>query len=311
MKKILLSIICFLACILTTQAQVLYSITQGGGSEGAGTISKFIPSTNTLTIIKSFKSNDPADGSTPAGTLLQANNGKLYGMTQSGGSSNAGVIFSFDPSDSGYTKLKDFDGTDGGGTAGNSLIQARDGKLYGMTAGGGSNSAGVIFSFDPASSTYTKLKDFADSDGAYDGASPLGSLVQASDGKLYGITFGGGNSGFGVIFSYDPSSSTYTKLADIGDINMAASRGSLMQASDGKLYGMAYGMDRINAGGIFSFDPSSLIYSGLVGLDYDSNSGGYPGGGYPVGDMIQASDGKLYGMTSGGGSGFEGVIFFL
>ena len=44
---------------------------------------------------------------------MQANDGKLYGMTASGGSSGFGVIFSFDPSSSTYTKLKDFDGTNG------------------------------------------------------------------------------------------------------------------------------------------------------------------------------------------------------
>jgi uncharacterized repeat protein (TIGR03803 family) len=48
-----------------------------------------------------------------------------------------------------------------------SLMQASDGKLYGMTYRGGSNNAGVIFSFDPASSTYTKLKDYNGANGAY------------------------------------------------------------------------------------------------------------------------------------------------
>ena len=43
---------------------------------------------------------------------------------------------------------------------------------------------GVIFSFDPSSSTYTKLKDFDD----VNGGDPYGSLMQASDGKLYGMT---------------------------------------------------------------------------------------------------------------------------
>ena len=148
--------------------------------------------------------------------FIQASDGKLYGMTYSGGSSGAGVIFSFDPSSSTYTKLKDFDGTNGGNPYG-SLMQASDGKLYGMTAQGGSSGAGVIFSFDPSSSTYTKLKDF---DGT-NGANPFGSLMQASDGKLYGMTDDGGSSGDGVIFSFDPSSSTYTKLKDFDDTNGA------------------------------------------------------------------------------------------
>ena len=65
-------------------------------------------------------------------------------------------------------------------------MQASDGKLYGMTTDGGSNGHGVIFSFDPSTSIYTKLKDF---DGL-NGCGPYGSLMQASDGKLYGMTVG-------------------------------------------------------------------------------------------------------------------------
>jgi uncharacterized repeat protein (TIGR03803 family) len=46
-------------------------------------------------------------------------------------------------------------------------------------------------------------------------------MIQASDGKLYGMTYGGGNSGSGVIFSFDPSSSIYTKLKDFDGANGA------------------------------------------------------------------------------------------
>jgi uncharacterized repeat protein (TIGR03803 family) len=60
-------------------------------------------------------------------------------------------------------------------------MQASDGKLYGVTVWGGSYLYnGVIFSFDPSTSTYTKLKDFVGADGV----KPQGTLMQASDGKL-------------------------------------------------------------------------------------------------------------------------------
>jgi uncharacterized repeat protein (TIGR03803 family) len=127
---------------------------------------------------------------------MQAKDGKMYGMTTYGGSNAAGVIFSFDPSSSTYTKLKDFDYTNGGNPNGNYLLQATDGKLYGMTYNGGALGFGVIFSFDPSSSTYTKLKEFDFTNG---GSAP-GSLMQASDGKLYGMTSNGGSNGVGVIF---------------------------------------------------------------------------------------------------------------
>jgi uncharacterized repeat protein (TIGR03803 family) len=53
-----------------------------------------------------------------------------------------------------------------------------------MTQLGGSSGVGVIFSYDPSTSTYAKLKDFDNTNGAY----PNASLIQASDGKLYGMT---------------------------------------------------------------------------------------------------------------------------
>ena len=205
MKKILLFITYFLAGVFSIQAQTLYSSTPGGGDYGGGAIIKFVPSTNKLTIGKSFES----EGYSPVAGFLQAKDGKLYGMTTFGGKFHNGVIFSFDPSTSAYRRLKDFDGINGG-YPGGALIQAKDGKLYGMTPAGGSHGYGVIFSFDPASSAYMKLKDF---DGT-DGAIPNGSLIQASDGKLYGMTLEGGtfgredeNNGYGVIFSFDPATS--------------------------------------------------------------------------------------------------------
>ena len=40
---------------------------------------------------------DPINGSSPYGSLLEADDGKLYGMTSRGGSNNLGVLFFFDP----------------------------------------------------------------------------------------------------------------------------------------------------------------------------------------------------------------------
>src|SRR5438270_8934716 len=94
-------------------------------------------------------------------------------------------IFSFDPSSFTYTILNDFHDTLGSDFPG-SLMEASNGKLYGVTTQGGNLDLGVIFSFDPVSSAYEKLKDLH--------YTPCGSLMQASDGKLYGMTSSGGNS---------------------------------------------------------------------------------------------------------------------
>src|SRR5205085_6530515 len=115
----------------------------------------------------------------------------------SGGAHNSGVIFSFNPSNSAYTRIKDFDWSIGSNPNGN-LMQASNGKLYGMTSTGGSGNEGVIFSLDPSNSAFTKLKDFDGLTSSY----PLGSLVQATNGKLYGTTtFTTSTFGNGVLFS--------------------------------------------------------------------------------------------------------------
>ncbi len=295
MKKIILlnTVFCCLQfCIFSSQAQTLYGTTSEGGSDGGGTINKFTPATNSLVVVKSFESL--AYG--PVTNFIQASDGKLYGMTSYGGNNNHGVIFSFDPTSSTYTKLKNFDGSKGANPFG-SLMRARDGKLYGMTSSGGISGAGVIFSFDPSASIYTKLHDFDFTNGRY----PNGSLIEASDGKLYGMTYGGGISDAGVIFSFDPSSSIYTNLRDFDLTNGGHPYGSLLQASDGKLYGMTHDGGSSELGVIFSFDPSSSTYIKLK--DFDGSNGASP-----YGSLIQAKDGKLYGMAQQGGIGY-GVIF--
>jgi uncharacterized repeat protein (TIGR03803 family) len=106
-----------------------------------------------------LKDFDYPDGAHPNGDLVQASDGKLYGMTTVDGSAFGGTIFSYDPATLAFTKLKDLGGTNGSGPNG-SLIQASDGKLYGMTIEGGDNDEyGVTFSYDPADSAFTKVID--------------------------------------------------------------------------------------------------------------------------------------------------------
>jgi len=281
--------------LIKGQANKLYGMAYEGGIYGAGTIFSFDANTSVFTKLNDF---DGINGLNPYGSLMQASDGKLYGMTGVGGSNDIGVIFSYDPATSVYTKLKDFSGADGSYPFG-SLVQASDGKLYGMTSGGGSVAGGVIFSYDPATSKYTKLKDLD----ATKGYNPFGSLILASDGKLYGMTYQGGSSSGGVIFSYDPVTSAYTKLVNFDGTNGGSPYGSLIQASDGKLYGMTSRGGDGDYGVMFSYEFSTSTYTKLKDFDY------YTNGAYPFGSVIQASDGNLYGMTSGGGSNNSGVAF--
>src|SRR5687768_5555139 len=127
MKKTLLGVICLIAYIHIIQAQTLYGTTYNGGKEKAGTINSFVPSTNTLTVLHSFESIVRGLYRT---TFIEAGDGKLYSMSSAGGKDDAGVLFSYDPSTLTYTKLLDFDSSNGAGPMG-ALLQATDGKLYG------------------------------------------------------------------------------------------------------------------------------------------------------------------------------------
>ena len=278
---------------------LLYGMTKKGGNNDAGVIFSFDTASLAYTKIDDF---DKVNGANPEGTLIQANNGKLYGTAIKGGTSNYGVIFSFDPSSNTYTKLEDFVRTIiEGSYPHSSLVRATDGKLYGTTPNGGSKGVGIIFSFDALNSVYTQLKDFDDPTGAF----PVGGLVQAPDGNLYGVTAGGGSTGSGVIFSFDPLTSKYTVVKDFNDYSLGSKpSGGLVVASDGKLYGLSMPVGVRSDGVIYSFDPLTLTYTKLIDFDY------YRGDGVsPVGDLMQANDGKMYGLTSYGGQFDGGVVF--
>jgi len=44
----------------------------------------------------------------PIGAVVQASNGKMYGVTKAGGGGNQGTLFVIDPATNVYNKLYDF-----------------------------------------------------------------------------------------------------------------------------------------------------------------------------------------------------------
>ena len=226
---------------------------------------------------------------------------QLWGMTRFGGANNYGTIFKTDGTGTNFTIQKDFIFAEGGIPQG-ALIQATDGKLYGLTnSGGASFSYGSIFQYDPIANIYTLLKKFNSTNG--DG--PKGSLLQTADGKMYGMTYYGGSNDVGVIFQYDPITNVLVKKIDFSLTNGSYPAGSLIQATDGNLYGMTSEGGANGKGVLFQYNPTTNTY--LKKIDF----AGVTNGSNPVGSLIQASDGKLYGMTKLGGiyTPNSGVIF--
>src|ERR1039457_4297697 len=85
-----------------------------------------------------------------------------------------------------------------------------------------------------ADGTLTPLHSFNYEEGAY----PVGGLVQATDGNLYGTTSQGGIGGQGTVFQIT-TDGRLTTLVWFNGTNGASPQGALIQARDGSFYGTA------------------------------------------------------------------------
>ncbi len=278
----------------------LYGMTWYGGTKGYGTAFCYNIKTGRDSVIISF---DGPNGAYPSGSLFQASNGLLYGMTDSGGKSNNGVFFSYNIKTGKDSIIRNFDDTTNGSNPMGNLMQASNGWLYGMTSWGGDSlyKDGVIFTYNPVTGKDTLIHDFQ----YYDGVSPEGSLMQASNGLLYGMTYEGGtSSNDGSLFCIDPKTGYDSVIFSFDSIHGAFPYfNDVMQAKDGMLYGLVSQGGNNNGGVLFSIDPASGLNTATV-LSLDDI-----GGDYPDGSLVQAKDGLLYGMTEQGGYSNYGTLF--
>lgn len=263
-----------------TQAQdgMLYGTTTYGGI-AFGTLFSYAPLTSSFTKKLDFGKNNQCYF--PTGSLMQAADGMLYGMTPSGGGKSRGTLFKYEPAFNDFTEIDYFKDT---GCVGNqplgALIQAKDGMMYGLTSASGSNSTGngSMFQFNPVTLDFTCKHNFEDP--AID-ITPTGSLVQASDGMLYGTaTESGSDKNMGFLFQYDLTTHTLTKRFIFDGKNGSHPSGSLVQGSNGMLYGMTFDGGAYDLGVIFQFDPKTGTYTKK--LDFDGKNGAYP-----TGDLIE------------------------
>ncbi len=289
----------------------LYGMTLEGGSNtcdcpGYGVIFEFDPIN--YEFIKKITFGQAENGKLPTGRLTQAANGKLYGLTMGGGAYDHGVLFEWDPKSLKYTKKMDFNSSETGGHPLGSLTKANNGKLYGLTQGGGAYEdkekgiGGVLFEWDPFTNIYTKKIDF---NGLEKGSQPYGTLLLASNGKLYGMTAYGGTYNAGVIFEWDPNTGYFSKKINFDrEVTGSTPYGNLMQANNRKFYGMTNYGGLYNFGVLFEWDPVTNNYSKK--LDFNGSENGRN----PLFcTLIQSDNGKLYGVTNSGGINDFGVLF--
>jgi uncharacterized repeat protein (TIGR03803 family) len=272
----------------------IYGTTATGGTSGRGTVFKITPS-GTETVLYSF----PAGSSDPYTGLIQGSDGNFYGTTGAGGATDDGTVFKITPSGT-ETVLHAFakSGTDGQiPYAG--LIQGSDGNLYGTTYFGGANGLGTVFKVT-LSGTETVLYSFA---GGSDGEHPYGGVVQGSDGNFYGTTYQGGASNLGTVFKVTPSGiETVLHTFTGGGSDGATPEAGVIQASDGNFYGVTLVGGASNLGTVFELTPSgteTILHAFAGGSD----------GANPPANLVQGSDGNLYGTTGAGGTKGDGTFF--
>ncbi len=291
---------------LIASGGTLYGMTEYGGVNGDGNVFGVgTNGTNYQNLVSFTGTGGTASGVNPNGSLI-ASGSTLYGMTYGGGAIGYGNVFSVGTNGKSYHNLVPF--TAHGGTASGffpygSLISS-GGTLYGMTAYGGANGYGNVFSVGTNGTNFQNLVAFTGTGGTASGVVPFGSLI-ASGGTLYGMTNEGGANGDGNVFSVGVNGANHRNLLSFAGTGGTASGknpfGSLI-LSGARLYGMtsAGGVD--GNGNIFSVELDGSGYQDL----YDFTGG--PDGGDPNGDLL-ASGGTLFGMTYQGGSNGDGTVF--
>ncbi|MGH9497535.1 MAG: choice-of-anchor tandem repeat GloVer-containing protein [Terriglobales bacterium] len=242
--------------------------TRGGSSRSDGTVFK-ISSAGVFTTLHTF---NVTDGSNPFAGLLEADNGNFYGATAHGGDASCnppggcGTIFKITASGT-LTTLHRFELSDG--AIPSRVIQASDGSFYGTTQIGGSptcpSGCGTVFKIT-SSGHLKSIFSFCSQPSCSDGYAPVAGVIQATDGNLYGATeFGGVNclpQGCGTVFRITPDG-TLTTLQDFDNVDGAGPYGSLLQATNGILYGVTSTGGENTCG----FSLCGTIFSLDLGLD--------------------------------------------
>ncbi len=129
---------------LRAKGSALYGMTFGGGTSDSGTIFKVNTSGTLFALLHSF-AGGASDGKSPIGSLVLKGS-KIYGMTEKGGNSDLGTIFTITTVGTGFELIHSFAGGASDGAVPNGSLILKGSALFGTANGGGASNYGVIFS---------------------------------------------------------------------------------------------------------------------------------------------------------------------
>ncbi len=310
--------------VVIDRAGNLYGTT-GGGNNGAGFAYKLSRFAGWLldplfSFVGGFNGGPPF--SAIVGPIVGPN-GTLYGGAQGGiqncgsnGSQYCGLVYNLTPPPTAcltslcswvenvpYRFTSEMDGSysDLGFEGIDVSAFDQEGNLYGTTSAGGTDDAGTVFELTRSGVGWTKTTRYSFT-GGNDGGTPTQVLV-GDDGNLYGVTFGGGMYGAGVVFQLTPSGGGWTEsvLHAFGNGD-GASPSYLNQDAAGNLYGISetsiFTLQKTGSGWAFSEYLVDLGFDGsLHNLTTDAAGNLYGTGTYYMGTSYSGTGAGASGTT--------------
>jgi len=310
----------------------LYDTTEEGGVNFQGSVFELSPQADGGWQEKDLYTFATSKRTFPVGGVVFDKAGNMYGVAMQGGAFALGGVFQLTPSTGGRWKANTIYSFRGypadGATARVGLTIDSAGTLYGTTFVGGNGpcgngngsqlGCGTVFklSYSAGKWNETVLHAFQGEKGG-DGANPLANVILDGSGNLYGTTANGGSlCGCGTVFELSPSVNRWTESIlfrfNGGAFEGEHPYGPLTLDQSGNLYGTCSEGGSYYAGTVFKLSPAGggewterILH--LFGSGNDGKS--------PLGSLILAPSGYLYGTTGGGGviggpsQGGQGIVF--
>ena len=177
---------------------VLYGTTRKGGTKDNGTVFRLDPG-GALTVVKSL-GVVPGDLMHPEGTLVDGDDGFLYGTALLGGTAGNGGVFRVRPDGSGFEILHHCGSVvDDAKQPAVGLTRLPGGSFLGASLAGGTANLGAIFWMDSGGGGYRILHHFTG--GPLDGARARSRLTPGARNIFFGATLNGGDGNLGTVFS--------------------------------------------------------------------------------------------------------------
>jgi uncharacterized repeat protein (TIGR03803 family) len=319
---------------------LLYGVTSSGPLtevNTAGTVYRIAPDGSGFTIIHRFKNFSTvnaagapvnADGANPETELVEGSDGRLYGVTRTGGPNGTGVVFRVSRDGTEFTVLHAFGpitsastvtvprNADGMSPTG-ALVAGVDNYFYGTASAGGANGNGTLFRVRFDGTGFQTLFVFPElvtnSSGLpinVEGASPVAGMTDGADGRLYGIANLGGAGGNGTVFAFDPVSGVFATLHSFDGTAGARPTGELLLAQNGFLFGTTATGGTSSAGAVTTFGTAfSIARDGTRFTSLRSFEG--TNGSSPTGRMVQLDANTFVGLAAGSGRCGQGAIYQL